>query len=377
MQRSPAARPTETARAPARSLPDKLALATPTPPAAPPVRASPSPNRAPVASPAPLLVESQVQANAAPAVARPLPSVEQIGQANPAPDVALPAPGVEPHPQSVRAPATIAAPLIAQARPQMRTPPGPAPATIPPPGLRPRDDAQDYWVMQGRRMLADTVPRVAAQAEPEVSRVLWAAALAEHPLQVQAVLEASYAGWSSVSAWIPASNLEPAYARRLHNDARHALASGRDVPDAINVELRAFGANPRDPDIAGYLAFLHLQIYPAQAETARQLTLHAIAVSGSRRSTRSDDWGTLAVASALTGRQTDAIRAYLAEIALTNDIDRSCRSALSAYANFGERLRVPVQAMLYRVRSLRRAYEYPSCAWPSYWNAAARSPGVY
>ena len=76
VQRSPAARPTETARAPARPPPDKLALATPTPPAAPPVRGSPAPNRAPVASPAPLLVEPQVQANAAPAVARPVPSVE-------------------------------------------------------------------------------------------------------------------------------------------------------------------------------------------------------------------------------------------------------------------------------------------------------------
>ena len=71
------------------------------------------------------------------------------------------------------------------------------------------------------------------------------------------------------------------------------------------------------------------------------------------------------------------MRAYLAEIALTGNIDRTCRSALSAYASFGEPLRVPVQAMVYRVHSLGRGYANPSCAWPSYWNAAARSPGAY
>jgi hypothetical protein len=231
--------------------------------------------------------------------------------------------------------------------------------------------------MQARRVLAETVPRVAAQAEPDVSRVLWAAALANRPYQAQAVVEAASARWASEGAWIPASNVAPTYARRLHQDARQALASGRNVSDAVNIELRAFGANPRDADIAGYLAFLHLRMNPVQPETARQLAVHAIAVSGSRRSTRSDDWGTLAVASALMGRENDAVRAYLAEIALTSDIDRSCWTALSAYSSFGERLRVPVQSMLYRVHSLGRGYAYPSCAWPSYWSAAARLPGMY
>jgi len=224
-------------------------------------------------------------------------------------------------------------------------------------------------------MLAETVPRVAAQAQLDVSRVLWTAGLPRHPQQEQAVLEATSARWAS-EATMPASQVSPSYARRLHEDARRALASGRNVADTVNIELRAFGANPRDADIAGYLAYLHLRTSPLQPETARQLAVHAIAVSGSRRAARSDDWATLAVASALIGRETDAVRAYLTELALTSDIDRSCRTALIAYANFGERLRVPVQAMLSRVHSLRERDPHPSCAWPSYWNAMARSPFV-
>ena len=252
-----------------------------------------------------------------------------------------------------------------------------APPAAEPARERPTDSGHDAWVTQARRVLSETVPRVAAQAEPDVSRVLWAAARANQPYQIRAVVEAASATWASESAWIPVNNVAPSYARLLHNDARQALAAGRDVSDAVNFELQAFGANPRDADIAGYLAFLHLRMTPVQPETARQLTLLAIAISGSRRSTRSDDWGMLAVASALTGRETDAVRAFLTEVALSSNIDRSCYSALSAYASFGERLRVPVQAMLYRVHSLGRGYAYPSCAWPPAWSVAARSPGAY
>jgi len=261
----------------------------------------------------------------------------------------------------------------------------PMPAAIPSipttsaPPVRPPDDAPEVQIAHARRMLAETVPRVAAQAQPEVSRVMWAASLAGHPSQTQSVVDAAYRTWPSEGASIPvSSSSSPSYARRLHDDARLAGTSGRNNTEAINIELRAFAANPRDPDIAGYLANLYLRSRPAQPEIARQLALHAIAVSGSRRSTRADDWGTLAVASAMTGRETDAVRAYLVELALTNNVDRTCQTALNAYSSFGDRLRVPVSAMLSRARSQARGTEYPSCAWPSSWTTTvARSPGVY
>jgi hypothetical protein len=218
-------------------------------------------------------------------------------------------------------------------------------------------------------MLADMVPRVATRAQPDVSRVLGLAAIANHRSQQQAVVDAAYARWPSDTAWTPAMAIEPIRARRLHDDARQAFTSGR-VSDAVNIELSAFAANPRDPDIAAYLAFLHLRTNPVQPEMARQLALYALYVSGSRRSARFGDWGTLAIASALVGRDIDATRAFFVEVALTSNLDRTCQTAMSAYASYGERLRVPVHAMLDRIDSSDRVSPY--CEWPPTWSTATR-----
>jgi len=223
--------------------------------------------------------------------------------------------------------------------------------------------------MQARGMLADMVPRVATRAQPDVSRVLGLAAIANHRSQQQAVVDPAYAKWPSEMAWTPATEIEPIRARRLHDDARQAFASGR-VSDAVNIELSAFSANPRDPDIATYLAFLHIRMNPAQPELARQLALYAIFVSGSRRSARFGDWGTLAIASALVGRDIDATRAFLVEVALTSNLDRTCQTAMSAYASYGERLRVPVYAMLDRIDASDRVSPY--CEWPPTRSTATR-----
>ena len=214
----------------------------------------------------------------------------------------------EASPSAIPAPLATPPMLIADARTQV-TPSGIA---APPARLRrrcwnpsrPRDRSQDVLV-QARRMVADMVPGIAAQAQPDVSRVLALAATANHRSQQQAVVDAARAKWTSERRWIPATDIEPFRARRLHDDARQAFSSGR-VTDAVEIELRAFGANPRDPDIASYLAFLHIRMHPVQPETARQLALYAISVSGSRRSARFGDWDTLAVASALAGRDVDA-----------------------------------------------------------------------
>ena len=237
------------------------------------------------------------------------------------------------------------------------------------PVARPADRSQEALVMQARRMLVDVVPRVAARAQPDVSRVLELAAIANHRSQQRAVVDAAHAMWPSETAWTSAADIEAIRARRLHDDARQAFTSGR-VSDALNIELSAFGANPRDPDIAAYLAFLHIRTKPVQPELARQLALYAIVVSGSRRSARFDDWSTLAIASALAGRDIDATRAFFVEVALTSDLDRTCQSALNAYAGFGERLRVPVRAMLHRIDSSDRVSPY--CEWPRTWSTAMR-----
>jgi hypothetical protein len=75
----------------------------------------------------------------------------------------------------------------------------------------------------------------------------------------------------------------PCDARQLGEDARHAYLVDRDVARAFDLQLRAFGANPRDPELAGNLAFLLLRVQPVQAESARQLAVHAIALAASQR----------------------------------------------------------------------------------------------
>jgi len=252
----------------------------------------------------------------------------------------------------------------------------PAPPAAVPARTGTREQPLDL-ALHAQHLLVYSVPRVAALAEPELTRVLATAAIAKHPAQARMVVDVADAPWPSESVFIPAADTTSAYARRLHIEARRALATGRDVAEAVNLELDAFGANPRDPDIAGYLAYLHLRMKPARPETARQLALHAIVLSGSRRSARQDEWTVLAVASALTGRESDAVRVLLAQLALSDDTDRVCQQALRAYASYGERMRAPVFAMLQRIHAQGRGFDYPSCAWPPYLSAGMRAPGAY
>ena len=319
----------------------------------------------------PASVEERSIAAPAPQAAPRLPASTPRASSAPAPSERLRA---EASPFATPAPLATPSTLVADARTQVTTsgisaPPVPSSPPMGESVASSRDRSQDVLVAQARRMVADTVPSIAARAQPDVSRVLGLAATANHQSQQQAVVDAARARWSAETAWTPATDIDPIRARRLHDDARQAFTSGR-VSDALNIELSAFGANPRDPDIAAYLAFLHMKMNPAQPELARQLALYAIFVSGSRRSARFGDWGTLAIASALAGREIDAARAFLVEVALTSNLDRTCQIALSAYAGFGERLRVPVYAMLDRIDSSDRVSPY--CEWPPIRSTATR-----
>ena len=238
----------------------------------------------------------------------------------------------------------------------------------PPPDVEVRasEATEDALAARARRLVAEAVPYIATQAYADAHRALSIAYSARDSTQDGAIVNAVYAAWPSENSRVPATSVAPVRARRLHEAARKAIADGSSVANAMEIELKAFGANPRDPDIAQYLALLHLWTKPAQPEAARQLALYAIATSGQKRLTRVDYWNTFAVASALSSRENDATAAFLVETALTTSLDRSCRAALYAYTSYGERLRTPVQAMLYRVQSHPRAYVSPSCAWPRY-----------
>ena len=245
-----------------------------------------------------------------------------------------------------------------------------APAREPAPRALPPVEVVDF-AAQGRRALAETVPQTAARAEDEVARVLWIAASAGNPAQDHAVIDALQRAWPSNAMPILPVSTAPAAARQLSDDARQAFMARRDVVSAFDLQVRAFGANPRDAEVAGNLAYLYLKLNPAQPEMARRVVMHAIGVSAAQsRATRADDWNTLAVANALTGRDRDATNAFYVAIALTRNLDRTCRTALAAVDSFGERVAGPVQAMMLRLRQQGRDGESTNCALPSRWQSA-------
>jgi hypothetical protein len=326
-------------RAPQKALPpqDRVVVASSVVTA--PLAANPKVDVAPPAPPAPSII-STAQAEVPVSIpSGPLPSA--------------------PPPAVREAPRALSPPLVTEARAELAAP----------------DRTRFDYATQARRSLVQTVPRIAAQTQMEIARVLWLAGNAYDPRQERAVADSAQAvSVRDSAAGLFQSVVEPGAARRFNDDAMQAYWVRRNVAEAFDLELKAFGANPLDPEIAGNLAFLHLKVSPPQPETARQLALHAIAVRGARyRTGRVEDWNTYAVASALTGRDADARNAMFVTVALAGSIEQNCKAARNAIANYGERVREPSEAMLYRIYSQGRAYESPYCAWPPTWAAGMRA----
>ena len=160
-------------------------------------------------------------------------------------------------------------------------------------------------------------------------------------------------------------------AQQLNDAARTEYLRHGATPQALAFLVRAFGADPGDPDIVGNLAFMLLSQRPSQPEAARRLALHALTIHGARYPYgRSDDWATLAIASALSGRALDARNALLVSLAFAPDLDRQCRAALNTYATYGSLMRAPVEAMLAKARA-SRPLPPAACQWPTQWALTA------
>lgn len=242
------------------------------------------------------------------------------------------------------------------------TPPA-EPAREPPPVVATLPTA-DRYLDQARWALAVIVPQSAARARVQIAPVLSRAADARHPAHDRSIaaLASQAAGGRRIDAG--ERRYDPPEARRLHEEAARQFRLRRDYRDALALELRAFGANPHDADVAGQLAVLYLRAQPAQPELARLLVLHAMDLRTSEAGgARSEDWITLAVASALTERALDATYALYVALALSGSPERTCQSAKSALATHGERLREPVETLLARLQAQGRS-DGPQCGWP-------------
>lgn len=377
------------------SLVPTLATAAPTTPTVPP------PNARPAATPRMSSTGKRREADprsaaAARAHARPAVKPAQrsgLAKLDPKRPPAAPARAVQPAPKSTtvalarpdppaaslpRAPVTLPpAPVTLPPAPQLRaaaTLPA-VPATLPaasvtlpaavaqsaPPAAQaaPRDHAS-----RADELMAAELPRIAQRAERLVLPVLSAVAGAgDGDVRAAARTLRLAPGDPQLEAGASAAD-----ARALNEAARQALWGRGNLHEAVQLQTRAFGANPLDAEVAGNLAGLHLRQRPQQAETARQLALHALTLPDPRHPHgRIDDWTTLAVAAALAGREREARHAWWVSLELAAQPERQCRAALNAYAQYGERLRSSVEALLQRAHALGLDEESPQCAWPAHW----------
>jgi hypothetical protein len=200
--------------------------------------------------------------------------------------------------------------------------------------------------------MRNRIPRIAKGAERQVAPVLALAARTSEMRRRGEIRNAARSMRTSSGATAADAQANSAQARGLNDAALTAYWRDNNIADALRLETQAFGANPFDSEVVGNLAFLRLKEKPAEAETARQLALHALTVQDARFATgRIEDWTTLAIASALTGRDADARNAWFVSMALASDLQRQCSAAVRAQATYGEPLRPSVQAMLQRARS--------------------------
>ncbi len=201
-------------------------------------------------------------------------------------------------------------------------------------------------------ILKNRLPTSAQSAERRIARVLAVAAGASE-FRRRGDVRTAMQAMRSASPKAPfATPVRSDEARRLHEAALVAYLGRDDVDDAVRLQRQAFAANPLDSEVVGNLAFLQLKEQPPQAEAARQLALHSLALNDPRfPSGRIEDWTAFAVASALTGHDADARNAWFASMALASDLQHQCNNAVRAEAIYGERLRPSVQAMLQRARS--------------------------
>ena len=266
---------------------------------------------------------------------------------------------LRPLPPAPAAPAPM--PAAAPASPPRSAPPAtPSPAVETPRDLQARADT----------LLAAELPRIAERAERLVLRVLFAAGRGDGTHADDEVRQAATALRLAPAEALPVPS--PSEARALDEAAQQAQRRG-DLPAAIALMTRAFAANPLDADVAGDLAALRLRSSSTQAAAARQLALHALTTPHARHPQgRLDDWTTLAIANALTGRERDARHAWYVTLTLSPDADRLCRIALHAYVRHGERLRPSIDALLQRAEASGRAAHAPSCDWPPRWAGTGR-----
>ena len=221
----------------------------------------------------------------------------------------------------------------------------------PPPTAAPID-----YAARASELMANQMPRLAQRAERLVARVLFVAGRSEHVAgddQIRAAAatvgrDGSRRARRPVGLGARSAAPRRRRARRVRAARRHAGSAG-----AAGARVRRRSArrrNRRQPRIPAPASAAGTARSGAPARDARAQLHGARYPEG-----RIEDWATFAIASALAGRERDSRNAFLVTLALAPNLGRHCRAALDVYAIYGERLRAPIEAMLYSANASGRA----------------------
>jgi hypothetical protein len=212
-------------------------------------------------------------------------------------------------------------------------------------------------------LMTRQMPVLAQRAERLVSRVLFVAGRADNVIGSEEILASAAALGRPPPEPVSSMKVSAAEAKALGDSARAEYEGHGATRQALMLQVRAFGANPLDPEIAGNLAFLLLRQQPSRAEAARQVALYALSLRDPRYPHgRVEDWATFGIASALAGHDRDSQNAFLVSLTVAPNLDRLCRAALDVQAMYGERLRAPIETMLSRAQASGRVGPSSPCA---------------
>jgi hypothetical protein len=234
----------------------------------------------------------------------------------------------------------------------------PRPAPIEERVSRPATDAELELSTRGRRFVSEMVPVVAAQASADAAVPLDLAANRGPSLASRAHAEAANGCWRAETIVAPRRRTRVAPASSTNR--RAAPAAGRRPKRSSSTSRRS--RPTRGSDVAGFLAF------STRTQRVPNREVAPLRCTADRNAVRFEDWNTFAIASALTGRQSDAARVPADGGAGGSD----CRRAAMRAGAVRRALRVSRVAVAGGARARRARRRGASCSGAG---ADGRGPG--
>jgi serine/threonine protein kinase len=155
------------------------------------------------------------------------------------------------------------------------------------------------------------------------------------------------------------------YARPMTEALSQNSTYRSDLNRANIVQAKALALDPRDREIAGNLAFY--QALNQKFDSAMGLAVYSLSLPRDvNRTGRPADWQLVASMLALKGFEKESQGAFFVGLAISGNLTGFCKSLLAQQADFGEKLKAPIDTVFQRIAS-RGQSDTDGCAYPPVW----------